>query len=260
MNREYVLIGVEGNHDQAFISKVLCKLLGFSEFKGDELNLDRFWRKFIPTYPKGGNLYKRLDMPTILDTKTLSIALYAGEGSNFITNLSDKLSDIDYSTLLAFGIIADADKNRPEQVAEKYHNGFKEYFPNFPTTVTTIGNVIEGLPRLGIYVLPDNFQPGVLDTLICDCGDLVYPEYMQRAREYIAKFSEEERKKKPLQWKPFDQEKAIIATVVSVLKPGKTNQTSISDNGWVSAETEAKIPAINNLTNFFRNLLNLKTE
>ena len=76
--------------------------------------------------------------------------------------------------------------------------------------------------------------------------------------EYVDRFSEEERKKKPLKWKPFDQEKAIIATVVSVLKPGKTNQTSISDNSWISSETESQIPAIQNLTNFFRDLLNLE--
>jgi hypothetical protein len=259
VSRKYVLIGVEGNHDQAFVSKILCKLLGFSEFKEDESNLDSFWRKFIPTYPKRGNLYKRLDMPTILYTETLSIALYAGEGSNLITNLNDKLSDIDYSTFLAFAIVADADDDTPNKVAEKYHHGLKKYFPNFPITVNATGNIIGGSPKLGIYILPDNSQQGVLDTLISDCGDLVYPEYMQRAREYVDKFSKEERKKKPLKWKPFDQEKAIIATVVSVLKPGKTNQTSISDNSWISPETEAQIPAIQNLTKFFRNLLNLET-
>ncbi|MDD1429486.1 hypothetical protein MEO94_34735, partial [Dolichospermum sp. ST_sed9] len=229
----------EGNHDQAFISKILCILLGFSKFDGKISELDPFWRKFIPNYPKGGNLYVRLDMPAILDTETLSVALYAGEGSNFITNLNDKLSDIDYSTLLAFAIVADADDDTPNKVAEKYHHGFQKYFPNFPITVNATGNVITGSPKLGIYILPDNSQQGVLDTLICDCGDLVYPEYMQRAREYVDRFSEEERKKKPLKWKPFDQEKAIIATVVSVLKPGKTNQTSISDNGWISSETES---------------------
>ncbi len=31
MNR-YVLIGVEGNHDQTFVSKVFCSLLGYSKF------------------------------------------------------------------------------------------------------------------------------------------------------------------------------------------------------------------------------------
>ena len=257
MSWEYVLIGVEGNHDQAFISKILCKLLGFSKFEGNVSELDGIWRKFIPVYPpKTGKLYLRLDMPTILYKDKISLAIYAGEGSNLITNLSDKLSDIDSSSLFAFAIVADADKNQPEQVAKEYYQGFKEYFPDFPTTVSQNGNVIAGSPRLGIYILPENSQQGVLDTLICDCGDLIYPEYMQRAREYINKFSEEEKNKKPLKWKPFDQEKAIIATVVSVLKPGKTNQTSISDNNWIGAET-SEIPVIQNLTTFFRGLLNL---
>lgn len=256
MSRKYVLIGVEGNHDQAFISKILCKLLGFSKFDGNVSELDGIWRKFIPVYPpKTGKLYLRLDMPTILYTDTISLAIYAGEGSNLISNLSDKLSDIDYSSLFAFAIVADADKNTPDQVAEEYYNGLIEYFPDFPNKVNSTGNIIEGSPRLGIYILPDNDQQGVLDTVICDCGDLVYPEYMQRAREYIDKFSEEERKTKPLKWKPFDKEKAIIATVVSVLKPGKTNQTSISDNAWISSET-AEIPAIQNLTQFLSNMLN----
>ena len=47
MSREHILIGVEGNHDQAFLVKVMCKLLGFS--KCEELsNLEPIWKKFIP--------------------------------------------------------------------------------------------------------------------------------------------------------------------------------------------------------------------
>jgi len=86
---------------------------------------------------------------------------------------------------------------------------------------------------------------------------LVYPEYMQRAKEYIDRFSEEERKKK-LKWKPFDQQKAIIATVASVLQPGMTNTVTIKCDDWISIET-AEIPAIKNFTEFLRNLLKLET-
>ncbi|MGB3421482.1 MAG: DUF3226 domain-containing protein [Dolichospermum sp.] len=262
MSRKYVLIGVEGPHDQAFVSRILCKLLGFSKFDGKMSELDNFWRKFIPNYPKGGNLYDRLDMPQILYNENFSIAIYVGNGGELIQNLSDKLSDIDISTLFAFAIVADTDNNTPDKVVKEYHKGFKEYFPHFPTEVTQSGNITEGSPELetkaGIYILPDNSQPGVLDTLICDCGDLVYPEYMQRAREYIDKFSQEERKKK-LEWKPFDQQKAIIVTVASVLRPGATNTVTIMRDDWISIETE-EIPAIKNFTEFLRNLLNLKTE
>ena len=263
MSRKYVLIGVEGHHDQAFVSRILSKLLDFSKFDGKMSELDNFWRKFIPNYPKGGKLYDRLDMPQILDNENFSIAIYVGNGDELIQNLKAKLSDIDISTFFAFAIVADTDNNTPNEVAKKYHKDFKEYFPHFPTEVTQSGNVTEGSPELetkaGIYILPDNSQLGVLDTLICDCGELVYPEYMQRAREYIDKFSEEERKEEPLKWKPFDQQKAIIATVASVLRPGMTNTVTIMRDDWISIET-AEIPAIKNFTEFLRNLLNLKTE
>jgi hypothetical protein len=64
VNRSYALIGVEGPQDQAFVGKVL-KFLGFQSFDGQESKLEPFWRNFIPPYPRQGNLYKRLDMPSI---------------------------------------------------------------------------------------------------------------------------------------------------------------------------------------------------
>ncbi|MBP0042560.1 MAG: hypothetical protein J7545_11375, partial [Roseofilum sp. SBFL] len=90
MMRKYALIAVEGNHDQALIEKVLRKILGFKKFSGNEQDLDQFWQKFVPQYPpKQGKLYVRLDMPTILLKDTLSVAIYAGGGSNLSINLED---------------------------------------------------------------------------------------------------------------------------------------------------------------------------
>ncbi len=255
----YALIGVEGNHDQAFLEKILRKLLGFSKLENEQINEDSFWRKFIPTYPpKSLKLYIRLDMPTILYKDDLLVGIYAGEGSKLIQNLGDKLSNIsDYSSSLsAFGIVADADKNTPNQVVTTYYNGLKEYFPDFPNQLNEIGSVTDSQPKLGIYILPDNTNQGVLDTLLCACGEVAYPEYMQRAKDYINQFSEAETKK--LGWKPFDREKATIATVVSVFKPGKTNTVSISDNAWISSETQNQIPELRNLSNFLAQLLDLR--
>lgn len=214
MNRRCVLIGVEGNHDQAFLGKILRELLGFSQFNRNELDLEPLWRKFVPVYPpKTGRLYLRLDMPSILYTDSLSVAIYAGEGSRLISNLSTKLSDIDYSeSLSAFGIIADADKYTPSQVAKMYHDGFQEFFPDFPNEVDKSGVVTQSSPRSGLYVLPNNSDQGVLDTLLCACGEVVYPTYMERAKAYVNQFSNAEIKK--IGWKPFDREKATLATVV----------------------------------------------
>lgn len=256
MNRKCILIGVEGNHDQAFLSKVLREFLGFSKCE-DQKNLDALWRKFIPVYPpKTGRLHLRLDMPSILYTDALSVAIYAGEGSRLVANLKDKLADIDYlSSLSAFAIVADADKQKPAEVAKKYYDELREYFPDFPYEISETGAVTETTPKLGIYILPNNSDQGVLNTLLCACGEVAYPVYMERAKSYISQFSEEEVKQ--IGWKPFDKEKATVATIVSILKPGKTNTASISDNAWVSTRAEQQILSLKNLTIFLRKLLSI---
>lgn len=252
---KYAIIGVEGPHDQAFTGKVL-KLLGLKDFgeelKGLESQLDPFWRKFIPVYPKKGNLYKRLDMPSLLFNDTISVAIYAGEGSNLVTNLDDILfANSEYQrNLAAFGIVADCDKSTPDRIAEPYAKKFRSYFPNFPQCP---GVVDSNSPRTGIYVLPDNVSQGVLDTLLCSCGEIAYPAYMEKASSYLNEFSESDRKF--LKWKNFDREKALVATVVSVLKPGKTNTTSIADNNWVSEQTKQQVPALANFIEFLSQLL-----
>ncbi|MEP6489353.1 hypothetical protein NDI43_13770 [Microcoleus vaginatus GB2-A3] len=254
---KYAIIGVEGPHDQAFTGKVL-KLLDFKDFreelKGLESQLDPFWRKFIPVYPKKGNLYKRLDMPSILFNDTISVAIYAGEGSNLVTNLDDILfANSEYQTnLAAFGIVADCDKSTPDRIVEPYAKKFRSYFPNFPQCP---GVVNTNSPRTGVYVLPDNASPGVLDTLLCECGQIAYPAYIEKASSYLNEFSESDRKF--LKWKNFDRDKALVATVVSVLKPGKTNTTSIADNNWVSEKTQQQVPALANFIEFLRQLLEL---
>ena len=263
----YAIIGVEGPHDQAFTGKVL-KLLGFKDFREEwdkldkltrldmskelESKFDKFWHKFIPKYPKQGSLYKRLNMPSILFTESLSVVIYEGEGSNMVTNLDDILSaNSEYQTdLAAFGIVADCDKSTPDRIAEPYAKKFRSYFPNFPDRP---GVVNTNSPRTGVYVLPDNASPGVLDTLLCECGLIAYPAYMEKASSYLNEFSESDRKF--LKWKNFDPEKALVATVVSVLKPGKTNTTSIADNNWVSKQTQQQVPALANFIEFLSQLL-----
>jgi hypothetical protein len=177
VSRRYVLMGVEGNHDQAFLKRVLYKILGFTEWN-QKSELDSLWRKFIPTYPAKGNYYARLDMPSILYKDDLSIAIYVGEGSKLRANLIDKLSNLDTNDFSAFAIVADADNKTPDEISEYYRDGLQEYFPNFPNQA---GAVIKGSPNLGIYILPNNSDQGVLDTLLCECGEIAYPIYMQRA-------------------------------------------------------------------------------
>jgi hypothetical protein len=260
MTRRYVLIVVEGNHDQAFVSKVLRELLGFSTWNQEKEPLEPLWQALVPSYnpKKTKKYYTRLNMPTIVNTNDLSIAIYVGEGSNLLENLisednsilqniSDALSNLNPDSFSGFGIILDADRKTPNEIAKTYCDELKEYFPNFPNQA---GTVVTGSPNLGIYILPNNSAQGVLDTLLCECGEIAYPVYMQRAKDYINQFSEKK-------WKGFDKDKATIATVASVLKPGKTNTTSIADNEWISDNTAKQISSIKSLVKFLNDLIGI---
>jgi len=169
----YAIIGVEGPQDQAFVGQVLKQLLGFKDFRGKEFrglkkNLDPFWQMFIPKYPKDGDLYKRLDMPSILYNDSVSVAIYAGEGSNLVKSLDRLIRDHPpyQEELMALGIVADADRKAPDAVVAPYCNCFRSYFPNFTDQA---GAIDRSVTRTGIYVFPDNVNPGVLETLLCQC-------------------------------------------------------------------------------------------
>jgi len=249
---KYAIIGVEGPHDQAFVEKILL-LLGFKPFNGCKDDLDQFWKEFIPHYPKNGNLYKRLDMPSIVSKDSLSIAIYVGEGTKLVTNLDDILYNNDkYTHVAAFGVVADRDQKKLEEVLESYSKVLLEHFPNFPKKA---GVVDTNSPRTGIYILPDNNSEGVLDTLLCACGEVAYPKYMERANFYLQQLSEEERQS--LKWKNFDFQKALVSTVASILVPGMTNTTSIKRNKWISQETQQQVTALANFIVFLKQLLEL---
>lgn len=177
---KYAILGVEGPHDQAFVGKVLQEYWGFSKFDGKKTNLDPFWHRFIPTYPKHGNLYKRLDMPAILSKEPLSVAIYVGEGSNLGNNLDLILENNPpyQNEIFAFGLIVDSDTTEPSE--DKAH------------------------------------------------------------------------------WKRFDLLKAHVATVVSVLKPGKTNTVSIADNNWITYDTLTNLNQTNRIILFLQELLDLE--
>ena len=51
--------------------------------------------------------------------------------------------------------------------------------------------------------------------------------------------------------------KALVATIVSVLKPGRANAPSIADDEWICELTEKNVPEVALLKQFLVNLLEL---
>jgi hypothetical protein len=252
---KYGILVVEGPTDQAVVDRAL-RLLGFKRFGGQLDALDAFWRsvaKIVPTYPsKSGNLYERVPMPTIMEVSQMSVAIYMGGGSNLIAQVQSLISSHDLDEKLdMFGVVADADDHPAAEVARKYQRAFHGLFPLFPENP---GQVVLGPPTLGMFVLPDNTQQGVVEHLVLECGDVVYRSHMQRARDYVGGFNEEARKE--AHWTPFDEQKAVIASVASLLKPGKTNTVSLADNLWIGEQTRS-CPMLAGLLAFLNTLMGL---
>jgi hypothetical protein len=246
-------LAVEGYHDQAAIGRIL-KESGLKRFDGTyDDKFDLFWKGFIPVYPKkGGNLYTRVAMPSIFTSQTHSVAIYVGEGNNLVSGIVKTLSNHQRyaKDIQAFGLIVDADKKQPKEVAKEKAEGLKSIFPMISSEP---GTITAGPPRTGIYVLPNNEESGVLDSVLTDCASIVYPDHKEAAENFLNSLDKDHTK----HFRPFDKEKALIACIVSVLKPGKSNTPSITDDKWISHQT---IDAVNNirlLYEFLKVLLDL---
>lgn len=246
----YALLAAEGSHDQAAIGRLL-ELAGMQRFDGKPHNLDPFWQKCVPVYPSPHQrLYVRLDMPSIYQTEELSVAVYQGEGTNLVSKLKAILinhkpyqEDLD-----AFGMIVDADTMAPDEVAKKVVPEFRPFFPDFSEGP---GEVSGHQPRTGLYILPDNANQGTLDTLLVKCADIVYADLKTAAEAYLSQVDGQYKSR----WRPFDEPKALVATVTSVLKPGLTNTASIAQNDWICERSVAGIAELASLRRFLGQLL-----
>ena len=250
---KYYFLAAEGPHDQAAISKLL-QLAGLKEFKGSRKALDPFWESLILSYPsKNGNLYTRLNMPSILTSETHSVAIYWGEGSNLIPNIAAITTNNKHyrEDIQAFGLFVDADTRNPNDVAKEKADSLQSIFP----MISTIPGVISTTtPLTGIYVLPDNKRQGTLDSMLLDCASIVYPDHKEGAELFINNL--DEMHTKDIRGN-FAFPKAIVACIVSVLKPRAASTSSIAQNNWFSEETIRSVTDVTSLYLFIRNLLEL---
>jgi hypothetical protein len=108
-------------------------------------------------------------------------------------------------------------------------------------------------PRTGIYVLPDNKRPGTLDNILVDCATVMYPDHKVGAIQFLDGLDDSHKS----HWGPFDHEKSIVATIVSVLKPGMANTPSIRQNDWICDKTVNGVAEVALLGEFLKDLLEL---
>lgn len=112
------------------------------------------------------------------------------------------------------------------------------------------GEIIENIPRIGIHVFPNNRDKGTLEDALIQCAEVVYPEILKGALNYVNNIDDQYRHN----WGVTDEAKVVVGCIANILKPGKANQVSIQDNDWISSSTLVLIP-VKEITDFLKNLL-----
>lgn len=237
----YYLFVVEGPHDIAIIEKNL-KLLNVNTVIRQYKDLNSLWKKFIPDkFPfKEDNLDRITPIPSFLQNNEVSIAIKsAGGDEELFPTLIDMLEVLDMEDLdkiEAVMVVLDADAKVPKDKVENLINK--------ATSSEDIKIKIDSKGTLAIqtrvkdielqtYAFPNNDENGNLEDLLVEIAQYVYPDLLTDAQAYVSNVDTKYTKVK----KSSGKNKAIIGCITNILKPGKANQVSISDNDWISSST-----------------------
>lgn len=110
--------------------------------------------------------------------------------------------------------------------------------------------------RCGIFVLPDNKSDGTLETILLECAQAMYPELLVGAKTFVNAVDINLYDANDMKdfTKPAGRSKATVASVASILRPGKSIQVSIQDNRWFQ-DKAFKLPSVVAVQTFLANLL-----
>ncbi len=234
---KYGYLAVEGPHDAEFV----CRLLRPFGLRTVVLiaELDSFFTPLVPTsYPHDGDLLKRMPVPLFLRSSTHVIAVHAvGGESQIVETIEENVRVIPVGLLSGIGVLLDSDKvARPEDRYSSLRDRLRTAGFPFPDAA---GVVAPSSPRFGGFVLPDNQAQGTLESILLECAGLVYPNLLGLAMAHvdaaIGDSSLVARDRKDL-GKPSGKDKAIVASIAAVLRPGKSVQVSIKDNRWLEGD------------------------
>lgn len=266
----YGLLVVEGPHDAEFAARLLhVRAFKRISMLTDLLQQYPLWKNLVPTrFPHDDDLLKRMPVPVFFGNSTHSIAVLSAGGDSRIPNaVQDSLDVLEEpdpgDRVVGVGLLIDADMDKTKSALMRFEKlkrlldgkrlRFGLAFPASP------GIVSHGMLRAGIFVLPDNNSAGTLEVLLLRCADDVYPEVKTAAQSYLQNAKQvkdlNEKDLKELN-KPAGFDKATVACIASVLKPGKAVQTSLQDNRWLD-EPLTRLPDVAAVQRFLFDVFDL---
>jgi hypothetical protein len=258
MPAQTCLLTVEGPHDAEFVARLL-RPMGFGRIQNWPA-LPEYWRAIVPQrFPVGNDLLARHPVPTFfLKATGETVAVRSANGiSKIITSLSDELSQLS-AVPEAIGIVLDADQEKSP--TDRYTELCAEWAAKSNSGLVTFpglaGPVNAGPPKAGVFILPDNIHAGTLENILIQGAGLNYPNALAAASAYVAGFPTPDLQPEDLEGfnAPAGHNKATVAAVASILKPGKAIQVSIQDSRWL-AGAALQLPDVQRVSTFLVDLL-----
>ncbi|MBJ7900726.1 MAG: hypothetical protein GC158_12595 [Cyanobacteria bacterium RI_101] len=256
---KYCYIVAEGHQDIEFLIRLLKNNSLKRVIKKEKL--DPYWYPLIPTsFPIDGDLMKRAPVPLFLQSADLSIALQSANGIQRVTDsIEETLALIDINQIFGLAIFLDADSQEtPQDRFEEIKMLLSAKLPTI-TWPNLPGEVTETLPKRGVFIAPNNLNQGTLEDILLECAQENYPTLLTLASAYIHKIPLNDLTTEDLKelCKTAGKNKAIIASIAGVLKPGKALQVTIQDNRWVDEKTRS-LPTLQTLVSFLKKITGLE--
>ena len=252
--RKYGYLVVEGPHDVEFVYRLLSTF-GLSRVQWGK-DLDAKMVPLIPiSFPPQGDLLKSMPVPLFTQSQTHAIAIHSATGdSRLVATLEENRTILSFSDLTGVGLLLDSDLeiaplSRYETICGLMKS--KELvLPEKP------GLVLNGKPRMGAFILPDNINQGSLEDVLLECAASAYPHVLQHATQYVTNASHQALADGKDLSKPALRKKAIVGSIATVLRPGRAVQVSIQDNAWLR-DQNLKLPRVDAVLSFLAELFEL---
>jgi hypothetical protein len=242
----YAII-VEGAHDASFLGQLL-KARGFATAtKLSLVPLD--WQVLFPkVFPMDGETLERvMRFPEIFTRDDLVVGITtAGSDSRLISTLRSVIDAMGTSMLVGVAVFIDIDKQDAEtrfasvqkQIIAMNNAALEEGQPGYPIVVPKKPGVIEGgAPQVGVFLFPDNCQPGALEDILVACAQTNHPQIASAAIALVADIDKAcpigQADLKHLR-SGMGKSKATVGTIATLLKPGASVASSLAQTNWLA--------------------------
>ncbi|MXP15683.1 hypothetical protein GRI44_13080 [Altererythrobacter confluentis] len=258
---------VEGAHDASFLGKLL-KVRGFQAVRkiGD---VPGRWKLLFPkVFPMDGeNLERVMRFPEIYvrDGDVVGITT-SGSDSQLISTVRAVVDVLGSSELRSIGIFADIDGHDKDARFSEFVDAINamnkaaaaEGEPGYPLAVpASLGCMETGPPAIGIYLFPDNDQPGALENILVDCAGANHKAIADASIKLVADLDAscppDQADLKRLR-AGMGRAKAVAGTIANLLKPGVSLAVSLAQTDWLTGHA-GELEVVEKVDAFLDNLL-----